>query len=371
MENREEAVAVRVNHVHWKAFGKSRGPEYGWLYITPSRIVFVVLNGDKSHSFDIPRTYLKDKPVSGFDGYWGPYVGIQLNLKEKLPASNSDEQKFVFILLSEDKRCALSDWNPYAKFIERAVKDFNGMVAEFKQVAAELKQSGKFQRLAEMPRRQSRLIPDPLSDFGESVTDKTLSEPNQSLSSIDPPSPDDPSERRGVYHATLSMIEAQNGRTEQARTNAEKALQLLQNPSNDAEFYAKGVAHHKLANYDLAIADFDQAIQLNPKRSEAYFYRGKAYYEKGDFNRAIADFDKAVQLNPQEPVAYQYRGAVYLFTGDYNRVVADCSAVILLKPDYKLAYQNRAIAYDRIGDKPKASADWDKVAEIEKQKASP
>jgi tetratricopeptide (TPR) repeat protein len=87
------------------------------------------------------------------------------------------------------------------------------------------------------------------------------------------------------------MMEAQNGRTEQARTNAEKALQLLQNPSNDSEFYARGVAYHKLANYDLAIVDFDKAIQLNPKRSEAYFYRGKAFYDKGDDNRAIADFD--------------------------------------------------------------------------------
>jgi len=203
------------------------------------------------------------------------------------------------------------------------------------------------------------------------MIDNAVSEPNQSKSQFNPPNPDDPSGRRGIYHAMLSMIDAQNGRTEQARINAEKALQLLNSPSNDSEFYAKGVAHHKLASYDLAIADFNTSIQLNPERGETYFYRGKAYYDKGDYKRAIPDFEKAIQLSPQDPAAYHYRGTLYLNIGDNNRAVADYSAVILLKPDYRLAYQNRAIAYERMGDKRKAKADWDKVAEIEEQKANP
>ena len=288
LNNQEEAIAVRGHHLHLRKFDANPPfPEYGWLYITSSRIVFIVINGDKSHSFDIPRTYLKDKPVGE--------VSVSL----------------------------------------------------------------------------SRLIPDPFSEFGESMIDEAVSEPNQSKSQFDPPNPDDPSGRRGIYHAMLSMIDAQNGKTDQVRTNAEKALQLLNSPSNDSEFYAKGVAHHKLASYDLAIADFDKSIQLNPNRAETYFYRGKAHYDKGDYKRAVADFDKAILLSPQDPVAYHYRGTLYLNSGDNNRAVADYSSVILLKLDYGLAYQTRAIAYERIGDKPKAKADWDKVAEIGTQKANP
>jgi tetratricopeptide (TPR) repeat protein len=196
-------------------------------------------------------------------------------------------------------------------------------MAEFKRVAAELKQSGKFRLLAEMPRLSSRLIADPFSGFGETLIDHEVSEPNQSKIQFDPPNPDDLSGRRGIYHAMLSMIDAQNGRTAQARTNAEKGLQLLSSPSNDSEFYARGVAHHKLASYDLAIADFDKSIQLNPDRQEAYFYRGKAFYDKGEYKRALPDFDKAIQLGPQDASAYQYRATIYLLMGDYNRAGAD------------------------------------------------
>ena len=371
LDNQEEAIAVRVNHLHSSGFDNVRAlPEYGWLYITSSRIVFVVMIGDKSHSFDISRTYLRDKQVSSSSMFYGSYVGIQFHTKEKLPGSNSNEQKFVFHVVSSDKHCDLSDWDPYRKFIERAVTDFDGMMAEFKRVAAELKQSGKFRLLAEIPRLSSRLIADPFSGFGETLIDHEVSEPNQSKIQFDPPNPDDLSGRRGIYHAMLSMIDAQNGRTEQARTNAEKALQLLSSPSNDSEFYARGVAHHKLASYDLAIADFDKSIQLNPDRQEAYFYRGKAFYDKGEYKRALPDFDKAIQLGPQDASAYQYRATIYLLMGDYNRAGADYSAVILLKPDYRLAYEYRAITYEAMGDKQKAKADWDKVAEIVKQKAN-
>ena len=155
------------------------------------------------------------------------------------------------------------------------------------------------------------------------MIDNAVSEPTLSKIELDPPNPDDASGRRGIYHATLSMIDTRNGRTGQARTNAEKALQLLNDPSNDSEFYAKGVAHHKLASYDLAIVDFDRSIQLNPERGETYFYRGKTHYDKGDYKRALPDFDKAIQLSPQDPAAYHYRGTLYLNTWKNSQAAAD------------------------------------------------
>src|ERR1041384_6083016 len=70
--NQEQAFAIRVAHFHygfrlgWGVFVPQLGgtylPEQGWLYITPSRVTFTVEEGDKSHSFDVPRTELKSKP---------------------------------------------------------------------------------------------------------------------------------------------------------------------------------------------------------------------------------------------------------------------------------------------------------------------
>jgi hypothetical protein len=141
--NQEESFVIRVAHLHHRAlWGKFKFAEEGWLYITPSRIIFIVEKGDKSHAFDVLRTDLEDKPGTRFRMY---FVGIQINLKERLPASDSREQKFVPFMI-RDKNCRVDNQKPYSKFLERTVNDFNGAMAEFKQLTASLKQSGKIQQ---------------------------------------------------------------------------------------------------------------------------------------------------------------------------------------------------------------------------------
>lgn len=155
MDNREEAFVIRVAHLHYRPrlfssiarreVGGETLPEDGWLYITPSRIIFVVEGGDKSHAFDIPRTELKNKPVSSLERYF--FWGLQINLRERLPASNSREQKFVFLMPGgNDCYKYVSNPDPYHKLLKRAVNDFNGAMAEFKRVADSLKQSGRVER---------------------------------------------------------------------------------------------------------------------------------------------------------------------------------------------------------------------------------
>jgi tetratricopeptide (TPR) repeat protein len=45
---------------------------------------------------------------------------------------------------------------------------------------------------------------------------------------------------------------------------------------------------------DLAIIDFDKAIQLNPDLALAYNNRGIAYPDNGKAGNAIADFKKSL-----------------------------------------------------------------------------
>jgi hypothetical protein len=140
----EEVFALRVTHLHFRYIGGVSLTEKGWLYITPSRIIFRVVTGDESHAFDIPRTDLKDKPATIVDRR--DVLALQLNLRERLPASESREQKFALPIFG-DKRCYVYESEPYAKFLKRAVNDFNGAMAEFKQIVAALKESGKIEQV--------------------------------------------------------------------------------------------------------------------------------------------------------------------------------------------------------------------------------
>lgn len=141
-EGHEAAFAIRAAHLHHRAlFGKFKFEEDGWLVITPSRIVFVVVEGDRSHAFDVPRTALEEKGGTRFKMY---FVGIQINLKEKLAASDSREQKFVPFMI-KDRKCKVDNQKPYSKLLERTVNDYAGAVAEFKQLIESLKGAGKIQ----------------------------------------------------------------------------------------------------------------------------------------------------------------------------------------------------------------------------------
>ena len=147
IDNEEEAIAVRVDHVHRQGWGAITFPERGWLYITATRIVFLVEEGDTSHAFDLARTELKDKPGSQPKVDWSmnKWSGIQINLSERHQPSNSREQKLSF-LSWQNSKCKEFNIYPVTEFVEHVVNDFPAALAEFKQLATSLKEAGKVQQ---------------------------------------------------------------------------------------------------------------------------------------------------------------------------------------------------------------------------------
>jgi hypothetical protein len=169
MDNQEEAIAARVSHFHVGSLGvKPSLAESGWLYITQTRIVFSVEVGDESHAFDLPRMKLKNDAATSLGSrvFMSDYVGMRINLKEKLQPSDSDTQKFVFALIG-DKGCDTNiNSDPYTRFMKRAVNDFSGAVDELKRLADSLKQAGKFEQAPTyvVPSVNSKGMADPASE---------------------------------------------------------------------------------------------------------------------------------------------------------------------------------------------------------------
>jgi hypothetical protein len=66
--------------------------------------------------------------------------------------------------------------------------------------------------------------------------------------------------------------------------------------------YARGIITLEKKLWDEAIAEFTKAIELDPHNPWTYHNRGKAYHNKNLYNLAIADYekaiDKAMQLKP-------------------------------------------------------------------------
>jgi curved DNA-binding protein CbpA len=60
---------------------------------------------------------------------------------------------------------------------------------------------------------------------------------------------------------------------------------------------ARGIAAYRNGDLDGAIAEFDQAIQLNPKFKAAYIDRGIILYRMHKFDRAFADIERARRID--------------------------------------------------------------------------
>ena len=135
-------------------------------------------------------------------------------------------------------------------------------------------------------------------------------------------------------------------------------------------YFRRGYACYDLGLYDLAIANYDKAIQLEPNDAHAYNNRGLAKTYLGQHFSVISDYDKAIQLKPNDAMAYYNRGLAKYYLGQYFSAISDFDKAIQLKPDLARTYYNRGVAKARLGQHFAAISDYDKVIQLKPDLAS-
>ena len=119
----------------------------------------------------------------------------------------------------------------------------------------------------------------------------------------------------------------------------------------------RGVAYKVKGEYDLALKDYDQAIQLNPNAASHYNNRGIIYRLKHDYDRAIADYDEAIWLKSDYVAAFYNRALAYVDKGAYDHALADFGVVLQFKPKNALALYARGWMLLKKGDTEGGDAD--------------
>ncbi|AKV66371.1 tetratricopeptide repeat protein [Microcystis panniformis] len=69
-----------------------------------------------------------------------------------------------------------------------------------------------------------------------------------------------------------------------------------------------------MQKYELALADYSKAIELNPNYAYAYINRGVVYALTRDFPKALADAEKASELYRQQGNEAGYQKAQKLIS---------------------------------------------------------
>ncbi|HYC17333.1 MAG TPA: tetratricopeptide repeat protein [Pseudolabrys sp.] len=176
-------------------------------------------------------------------------------------------------------------------------------------------------------------------------------------------------------HHVLGIIQAAQGKNEQALTSYNRALAVQPNhadtlsncgnvltalrrfeealasynralaarPNHTGALNNRGVALQEMGRHGEALASFAQAIALQADYADALCNRGNSLHALGRFDEALASYDCAIALRPALLQAHCNRGNTLRELQRYDEALASYDRALALQPNLVEAIANRGI----------------------------
>jgi len=192
-----------------------------------------------------------------------------------------------------------------------------------------------------------------------------------------PEKQDTPSTTIGLQRDEQAHLHFASGNYQLAIADFTEAIRLnphLVRANQGRTLRNRAVAYRNQGEYDKAIADYDEVIRLHPDCAKAYHGRATVYAARCDYDRAIEDYAQAIRaasgtsnadFSWDYASAYRQRGDACYERGEYNRALADYDEAIRIRPDWGAAHNQRGRAYLAIGNWQQAIADYGSSIELD------
>jgi tetratricopeptide (TPR) repeat protein len=240
---------------------------------------------------------------------------------------------------------AKNDFANAEKDIESAIEKSPGRVNAFGlALKAELRRKqGKLQEARDHVTKALELQKD--LEYAKLVQKEIEEDIKRQRAAVKPPSPPQPPRREDPTDKLRERAfgELQKGDNDMALALFSEVI-LGGNPiSND--YSNRGTAYANKRQYDLAMDDFNRAIDINPHTWYPHLKRGEIYAQRGDTARAMSDFGAAIRdhAGNDSRIFYQ-RGRIYLRQQQWRLASDDFDKVVELEPNYAEGYMYRAQA---------------------------
>lgn len=162
------------------------------------------------------------------------------------------------------------------------------------------------------------------------------------------------------YHNSRAIILSRMGRLEQALQAANQAIE--ESPNVDTSYVTRSIIHRRMGNSQTAIDDASKAISIatsvyksnamkskvanssKPDLDFAYVSRGNARAQLQDYQGAIDDFTQAINLSQEGGQGYYGRGGAKKALGDLQGAISDFekAAEIYKQRGYSAEHQDAA-----------------------------
>ncbi|MEY9231050.1 tetratricopeptide (TPR) repeat protein [Bradyrhizobium japonicum] len=136
-------------------------------------------------------------------------------------------------------------------------------------------------------------------------------------------------------------------------------------PDNVGAINLRGLSHERKGEDDLAMADYNLAIQKRANFGYAYNNRGTIHLRRGALQSALDDFNLSIKYTPTFLLGWTNRARMRTLNKDFDGAIADFAAAEKIDPAAPQIAGNRCITYGMMGKYDQAFADCDGL--IQKQ----
>ncbi len=129
--------------------------------------------------------------------------------------------------------------------------------------------------------------------------------------------------------------------------------------------HSRGDALNKMGQFQKAMDDYDQMIELSPDSPASYFPRSLAFYRNGMFRQAIQGFNQMIRLDPDFFYAYLYRSEAFFQEGNFDLAIEDYDNLLRLSPEDVSIFFQRGLAHFCCGNFESAEGDFEACLDMD------
>ena len=145
---------------------------------------------------------------------------------------------------------------------------------------------------------------------------------------------------------------------------AKLRVQAVKDKANNLWPYAIGGVYYNDNQYARAIDYYKQSNEINPI-DQAYYFIAQAYTELGDYQNALANIDEALELDPSDGNYMMIKADIFYNNGQNEEAIKTVGDFIEAYPDHYFGYYQRGWYRDMSGDSKGALEDYDMSIALE------